>query len=143
MANALYDIGRAGFLAGDIDWDGQNIKLGLIDNADYTVNLATHDFFNDVAADLTPSGGADALVAISGNFAGKTTTAGVADADDITLSTVTGDVSESIVIFRDSGAVATSNLIAYEDTATGLPVTPNGGDITVQFDSGANRIFKL
>ena len=143
MANALYDLGREAFLGGDLDWDAHNIKVGLIDNADYTVNLATHDFFNDVAADLTPSGGADALVAISGNFANKTKTAGVADADDITLSTVSGDVSESLVIFRDTANVATSTLIAYIDTATGLPVTPNGGDIIIQWDSGANKIFKL
>lgn len=143
MANALYDLGREGFLGGDIDWDAHNIKLGLIDNADYTVNLATHDFFDDVAADLTPSGGTDALVAVSGNFASKTKTAGVADAADITLTAVSGDASESIIIFRDSGAVATSNLIAYIDTATGLPVTPNGGDIIIQFDNGANKIFKL
>lgn len=143
MANALYDLGREGFLGGDIDWDAHNIKVGLIDTADYTVNLATHDFFNDIAADLTPSGGADPLVAVSGNFATKTKSAGVADADDITLSTVSGDASEALVIFRDSGAVATSNLIAYIDTATGLPVTPNGGDIIIQWDSGANKIFKL
>ncbi len=143
MANALYDLGREAFLGADIDWDANTIKLGLIDNADYTVNLATHDFFNDVAADLTPSGGTDALVAVSGAFANKTKTNGVADADDVTLTAVSGDVSESIIIFQDSGAVATSRLIAYIDTATGLPVTPNGGDITVQWDNGANKIYKL
>jgi hypothetical protein len=143
MANALYDAGREGFLGGDIDWDAHNIKVGLIDAADYTVNLATHDFFNDVAADLTPSGGSDALVAVSGNLANKTKTAGVADANDVTLSSVSGDVSEALVIFRDTTVVSTSNLIAYIDTATGLPVTPNGGDITIAWDNGANRIFKL
>lgn len=143
MANALYDKGREGFLGGDIDWDAHNIKVGLIDNADYTVNLSTHDFFDDVAADLTPSGGSDALVAVSGNFANKTKTAGVADADDITLSSVSGDASESLVIFRDTGSVGTSNLIAYIDTATGLPITPNGGNITISWDAGSNRIFKL
>jgi hypothetical protein len=29
------------------------------------------------------------------------------------------------------------------DTATGMPFLPNGGDIQIQFDAGANRIFKL
>jgi len=38
---------------------------------------------------------------------------------------------------------STSRLIAWIDTGTNLPVTPNGGDITVQWDAGANRIFKL
>jgi len=122
VSNALYDTGRAAFLGADVDWLADNIKLALIDNADYTVNLSTHDFFNDVATDLTPSGGSDALVAISGNLASKTATAGVADAADVTLTAVSGDVSESLVIFKDSGAVATSQLICYIDSATGLPV---------------------
>lgn len=33
--------------------------------------------------------------------------------------------------------------IAYIDTGTGLPVTPNGSDITVTWDSGASKIFAL
>ena len=42
------------------------------------------------------------------------------------------------------GTESTSNLIAYMDTGmTGLPVTPNGGDITVQWANTSNRIFKL
>lgn len=135
MANALYDLGRQGFLAGDIDWDANNIKVVLCDEADYTVNLTTD---NDLA-DVTGAG----RVATSGNLASKTTTAGVADAADITFSAVTGDVSESLTIYQDTGTEATSRLICNIDTATGLPVTPNGGDIQVQWDNGANRIFKL
>lgn len=135
MANALYDLGREGFLAGDIDWDDDNIKVALIDTADYTVDLATHNDLADVAG--------AAIVATSGNLASKTTTAGVADAADITFTAVTGDVSEALIIYQDTGVAATSRLIAYIDTATGLPVTPNGGDITVAWDNGANKIFKL
>lgn len=135
MANALYDLGRQSFLDADIDWSADNIKVVLVDNADYTVSLTTHDFLDDVAV--------AARVATSGNLAGKTSTAGVADADDVTLTAVTGDVSESLVIYKDTGSAATSRLIAYIDTATGLPVTPNGGNVLVQWDAGANKIFKL
>lgn len=135
MANALYDSGREGFLAGDIAWDSDDIRLILVDTADYTVNLATHDNLDDI-----PAG---ARVATSGAFAGKTTAAGVADANDVTLSAVTGDPSEAIVIYKHTGTESTSRLIAYIDTATGLPVTPSGGDIIVQWDNGANKIFKL
>ena len=137
MSNALYDFGREGFLDGSIDWDTNNIKLVLLDNADYTVNLTTHDNLDDVAA------GARATNGTSSNLASKTKTAGVADAADVLLTAVTGDPSESIVIYADSGVESSSRLICYIDTATGLPVTPNGGNITVQFDNGANRIFKL
>jgi hypothetical protein len=82
-------------------------------------------------------------VATSGALASKTKTAGVADAADVTLSAVSGDQSEQLVVWADSGVESTSRLILNIDTATGLPVTPNGGDITVQWDSGANKIFKL
>lgn len=69
--------------------------------------------------------------------------AGVCDAGDVTFSAVTGDPCEALIIYKDTGTEATSPLLAYIDTATGLPVTPNGGNITVTWDSGANKIFKL
>jgi hypothetical protein len=135
MANALYDAGREGFLGGDIDWDAHTIKVTLTDAADYTKNLATHDFYDDV-----PAG---ARVAESGALTGKTKTAGVADAADVTWSLVSGDESEEIIGWRDTGDPETSNLIFNIDTATGLAVTPSGGDIQVVWDSGANKIFRL
>lgn len=135
MGNALYDKGRKGFLAGEIDWDADDIRVILIDVADYTVDLAVDDFLDDIPG--------AARVAVSGALTGKTTTDGVADADDVILSSVTGDQCEAIVIYKHTGVESTSALIAYIDSATGLPVTPNGGDITIQWDSGANKIFKL
>jgi len=135
MANALYDLGREGFLNADIDWAADNIRIILGDSGAYTVNLATHDFLDDV-----PGG---ARIATSGNLASKTSTAGVADAADVTLSAVTGTNCEFIIIYQHTGTESTSHLIAYIDTATNLPITPNGGDITVTWDNGANKIFKL
>ena|SRR5690349_8250115 len=135
MANALYDLARQAFLDGDLDWTANNIKVYLIDTGAYTVNLATDQFANIIA------GGAK--IATSGNLANKTVTAGVADADDITFTSVSGASCEALVIWQDTGNQATSRLIAYIDTATGLPVTPNGNNIDVIWDSGANKIFKL
>ena len=135
MGNALYDKGREGFLDGSIDWDTNDIRVILIDVADYTVNLATHTFLNEVPA--------ISRVATSGALTSKTVAAGVADAADVVLAAVTGDPCEAIVIYKHTGVETTSALIAYIDSATGLPVTPNGGDITIQWDAGANKIFKL
>lgn len=135
MANALYDLGRKAFLDGSIAILTDNIKVVLVDVADYTVNLATHQYLSDVAA--------AGRVATSGNLASKASTAGVFDAADVTLTAVTGDPSEALVLYKDTGSAATSPLIAYIDTATGIPVTPNGGDITITWDNGANKIFKL
>lgn len=135
MANALYDKGREGFLDGSIDWDTNNIKLILIDEADDTIDLAADDNLDDRAA--------AARVATSGNLAGKTVTNGVADMDDVTFTAVSGDQCESVDSYKDTGTENTSRFIANVDTATGLPVTPGGGDIIFQVDSGANKYFKL
>jgi len=135
MANELYDKGREGFLDGSIDWDTDDIRCILVDTDDYSVDLAAHDNLDDI-----PAG---ARVATSAALTGKTVAAGVADAADVTFSAVTGDPSEALVIYKHTGTESTSRLIAYIDDATGLPVTPNGGDITVQFDSAASKIFKL
>lgn len=135
MANALYDLGRQAFLEGGIAWLTDTIKAVLVDTALYTPNLATDQFLS-----IIPGG---ARVATSPAFASKTSTIGVADAADVTFSLVSGATVEAIVIYKDTGAAATSPLIAYIDTATGLPVTPSGGDIIIQWDAGANRIFKL
>jgi hypothetical protein len=139
MANAVYDKGREAFLSGGINWGtgtaGDNIKAVLVDTGAYTLNIATHQFLSDIAA--------GARISTSANFAGKTTTSGVADANDLTFTAVTGASCEALVIYKDTGTATTSALITFMDTATGLPVTPNGGDITVTFDNGTNKIFKL
>jgi hypothetical protein len=134
MATALYDTGRKAFADGDIDLLSDTIKVTLIDTNDYTVNLTTHDFINDVAA--------GARVATA-TLANKTTTAGVFDADDTVLTAVIGDPSEALIIWKDTGNEATSQLIAYIDNYAGLTVTPNGEDINIAWDNGSNKIFKL
>ena len=135
MANALYDHGRNEFLEGDLDWTSHDIRMVLLDDANHTTDQAADDNLDDIAA--------NARVDTSGSFGSKTAAAGVADAADVTFNTVTGAVSEELVIYYHTGTESTSTLIVNIDTATGLPVTPNGGDITVQWDSGANKIFKL
>lgn len=135
MANALYGKGREGFLLGDIAWDSDDIRAILVDTGTYTVDIDVHDNLDDVA------GGA--RIAVSSALTTKTGTLGVADADDVVFSAVTGVSVEAIVLYKHTGTESTSRLIAYIDTATGLPVTPNGGDITIVWDNGANKIFKL
>lgn len=123
MANALYDYGKEQLLQ-SLDLSAVNVKAVLVDTNDYTVNLSTHQDLADVAA--------GARVATSANLSSKTYAAGVFDSADVTFSSVTGDQSEAIILYVDSGVEATSTLIAYFDTAaSGLPVTPDGNNITV------------
>jgi len=134
MANALYNKGRNAFLTKAIDWVNDTIRVYLIDTDDYTVDLANHQYLSSVAA--------GARVAYQA-LASKTAVDGVADAADTVLSSVSGDPCEALILCMWSGVDTSSPLIAYIDTATGLPVIPNGGDITVTWDNGANKIFKL
>jgi hypothetical protein len=142
VASALYDAGREGFLDGTIDWDTGVIKCSLVRGYSFS---AAHKFVSDV----TGAGGT--LVATSGAFTSKTVTGGVADAADVTFASVAaGAAIPAIVVFQSSASTGGADisptiqrLICYIDTATGLPVTPNGQNITVAWDSGASRIFKL
>jgi len=134
MANAFYTSALKAFLDADIDLLTDTIKVQMIDAADYSFSAA-HDFLDDV-----PAG---ARVGTAATLASKTTAGGVFDAADVTFTSVTGDPLEAIIIFKDTGVEATSNLICYIDTGTGFPLTPDGGNITLTFDSGANKIFAI
>lgn len=135
MANFLYDGAREGFLRGEIAWQTADIREVLVDLADYIPSQATHQFLSSIPV--------AARVATSASLTGKTTTAGVADADDPVFAGATGDQAEAIAGYVHTGSDATARLIYLLDTATGLPVTPNTGDINHVFDNGPNRIFKL
>lgn len=137
MANALYDRGRNRFARGEILWratGGDTIKVILVDTALYTVNLSTHEFISDVASGARVATATLTLI---------DPTAGVCDANDVNFGNVSGASAEALVIYKDTGVEATSPLIAYIDTATGLPVTPSGGPILITWDNGANKIFKI
>lgn len=135
MANFIYDKARKRATEGGLGWLTGNIKCVLVDAADYTASQANDEFLSDVPG--------AARVATSANLANKTNTAGVCDADDASFTAVSGDQSEAVVIYRDTGVAGTSELIAYLDTVTGLPITPSGTDIVLVWDNGANKIFKL
>lgn len=135
MANAIYPKAREKWALGEIDWVDDDIIVILLDlqgGTGYTYD-DSHEFLSDVPA--------DARVATA-SLTGKTAVNGVLDADDVTFPTVTGNQSEALVVVKDTGSDATSPLLIYIDTAdSGLPVTPNGGDIDVKWH--ANGIAVL
>jgi hypothetical protein len=139
VANAVYDKARNGFLRGDISWKngGDTFRAYLVDiqgGTGYTVDLANDEYLDDI-----PPAALISFIAL----APADPVAGVADAPDVTFLAVSGAVSEAIVIVKWVTEAADSPLIAYIDSATGLPVTPNSGDIGIAWDNGANKIFKL
>ncbi|MCJ7655063.1 MAG: hypothetical protein MUO97_07170 [Dehalococcoidia bacterium] len=134
MANSLYTKAKQHLIDGAIDLDTNDIRAILVDGAEYTPALTTHETLADIPA--------AARVAVSGALQSKTVTDGVFDAADIVISAVSGDQFEYIALYQHTGA-ETALLIMLIDSATGLPCTPNGSDITIQWASGADRIFKL
>ena len=135
MANTLFDHARQRFLEAQINWMTDTIKVFLVSTSAYTPQTAVHQYLSDIP----PSGRIAGPVTLTA----KATTGGAADAADCTFTSVTGATINAIVICKDTGTEATSPLIAYIDTATGLPITPNGGDIIVTWDNGVNKIFRV
>lgn len=126
MANLFYTSVKKLLADGDLDLLNDTIRAVLVDTGAYTPNAA-HDFLDDVA------GGA--RIGTPQTLGSKTTTGGVFDAADISFPTVSGATCEALLLYKDTGSEATSPLIAIIDTATGLPVTPNGGNINITWNA--------
>ncbi len=120
----------------DLDSTAATTKIALV-GAGYSRNTATNGDQYYTALGTNVVGTPQALTS-------KTLTGGTFDAADVTFTAVTGAQVTQLVLYQDTGTASNSPLIAVIDSAsTGLPITPNGGDITVSFDNGTNRIFRL
>lgn len=125
MANALYNTFKEGLLDKLFDLNSDTIKASLIDAADYTFSAA-HDEYSGASRDVASG----AIVAESSALGSPTITNGTFDTADFSWSTVTGDQSEDVILWDDT--LTNDRLIAFYDTGiTGMPVTPNGGNINV------------
>lgn len=135
MANFLYPKNKAQLMQAAINLLTADVRLILLDLADYTPNIA-HEFLSDVPA--------PARVATSTSLTGKTISAADAgfNSDFKTFAAVTGDISEGLLGYVHTGNDATARLIWFQDTGvSGLPVTPDGRDIKVTPSGG--QWFKL
>lgn len=134
MANTVQNAIRNGVWSSGLpDLTSLTIKAMFVDNADDTV-VAADDFIDDVlsAARVPAIASCPALASKTNGVVGV----GVFDAADTTFTSLTGDASEQLILFEDSGSEATSDIICFWDTATGLPLTPNGGNVTVVWAAG-------
>ena len=133
MANAIYPLYKEALITGssNISLSAGDIKAVLVDTGTYTY-AGTDQFLDDLSG----------VTSTSGNMASKTVASGVFDCADFAFSSVSGDESEAIIFYIDTGTPGTSRLVAYFDTGiTGIPVTPNGGDINIQLNGSG--IFSL
>lgn len=134
--SVMYDKGLEGFIGGDIALDTDTIKAAFV-NVSGTGTLYTfsqsHQFWSSVAS--------GSVIGTPQTLASKTITNGVFDANDTAFGTIgVTDSAEAIIIYQDTGVAGTSRLIAYID---GITLTPDGTSVTIQWDNGANKIFKV
>ncbi len=115
------------------DWDTDTIKAALL--AAYTINIDTHDFFDDVSAtEITGTG----YTAGGATLGTKTATYDTAtdqirlDAADTTWTTSTLSATDSVV-YKSTGTASTSPLIAGIDF--GATVSTTTGTFQITWDS--------
>lgn len=121
MASQLYPQGAAHII-------GKATKVDLIaDNIKILFYAGSFNSAHEFVSDLT--GGS--IIARSGNLAGKTSTNGVFDANDLTVTAVTGAAFTHVILYKDTGSDATSPLIAIFDVSS---FTPTGADVAVVFN---------
>jgi hypothetical protein len=138
MANAIYDLWKQEILKGTANnllnsaEGATGVFAALVDTGTYTFSQA-HQFYSSLTG----------VVGTDQEILTKTQVAGAFDGTDLTYTAVTGASVEAIVLYRkNAGANTTWPLIAYIDTGvTNLPVTPNGGNITITWN--ASGIFKI
>lgn len=132
MANAIWPGTKDAFGKAEINWLSDTIKISIVRG--YTYNSA-HNYLSDVT-------GAGGTLVATATLASKTLSNGYFDAADVTYTAVSaGAAATSVIIYKDTGTASTSRLIVFFDTMTGLPVTPDGGDIVLNFSSSPSRIF--
>lgn len=133
MATVIHDnfrdaqMGLPGGTTTTVDFDADDIRASLLDQTDSgAIGVTTVDYGSVDTADV---------VADSGALGSKTTgvvSVGTFDAGDVTYTSVSGDAADFLTLYKFDATPANAPLIVTWDSATtGLPVTPNGGNITV------------
>jgi hypothetical protein len=136
MANFIYKKAKESFLKGEINLYSNTIKVLILNNT-YTPNVNTHQFVSDINS--------SSIEDRSSGLSNKTVTDGVFDADDVTIGNYSGNSFNAVALYSDSGSDATSRLIAYLDTSTGLPFSSANiqAPVTIVWNNDSTKIIAL
>lgn len=132
--NAIYPKYKEAIIdaSANVDINDLTVKCALLQATE--TYSAADTFLSDITA--------GAVIGTAQTLNNTTVLNGLFDADDVTFTAVSGAQVVTLLIYIDTGTPATSRLVAWLDTGvTGLPVTPNGGNISVTWN--ASGIFQL
>ena len=131
MANAIYPLYKQGLLSGSSNLDLTQTSsttapyVAMVNTSSYTYS-SSHQSYSSLAG----------IVGTDQQITSPSVTNGTFNGATVTFTSVTGSTVGALVIYRkNAGANTTWALVLYEDTSvTGLPVTPNGGNIVITWN---------
>ena len=133
MASGIYKKAIGSQLRADIDLINDAISCALV-NANYAPDLINDQSLEDIP---------EAAIVREGLLINTSVDAdNIFRADDITYTLVSSDTDVvGVVLFLEKRTFIDSKLICYLDNAPEFPITPDGTDITINWDA-INGIFK-
>jgi len=139
MANFIYNVAKAGLADGSIDWDTHTIKVLLLESdAGENKDNATITGLLVGSTELTSTGYARQTLAGKAVTQDDPNDRAELDATDPTFTNVQQLAAETItgfVVYRHVTNDTDSIPILHVDTATGLPITPNGSNIAININA--------
>ena len=136
MANFIYGKAKQSLLNGEFNISSDSLKVLLVTES-YVPNQNIDQFVSNISGSY--------IKQRTSSLTNVTNTLGVIDADNVLVSNYDGSAFKALVIYKDSGTDSTSRLLAYIDTATGLPVSATASpiSITISWSNDQYKIFSL
>ena len=128
----VFPKGGEKMLSGAINYATDTLKAVALPSS-YTYSAA-HEFLADVGT----------VVGTAVTMAGKTVTGGVFDANDLDLGALaSGSTLGSLLIYKDTGNLATSPVLLNLTDVTGFPLATGGTEVAIRWNDGSAKILSL
>ena len=137
MASVLYLKGLEQSFTGNINLESDTIKMKYMDTT-YTPDVTTENFLSDVSASEASGAPTETLANVDVRIDTGNSRVEI-DADDVTEGSIT-TTTDKFILYKDTGAAATSPLIACIDITEGT-LSPVAGTLAITFN--AEGLFSI
>lgn len=137
MSNFVYKKAKEAFLNGNINVLNDQLKVLLLNTSEYTANENTDEFVSHIPA--------NGIVKRSEALINTTSSNGVFDADNLTITEYNGDPFEAIALYQYKPSDAEARLIFYIDTSDGLPYSGLNtvSSVTIFWNDSIEKILSI